>query len=470
MTKIDKRIAFLAQKFDVFDNEDVKNTESEFSEAGYEDIEVVEDPLTEVTIALLAEKYRNDKSTKKLRKVSVEVTIFGRMISADPTSNKQFVQWMLTIFTNFLKNRNISDAIRFACEDLPRAKEYLEIFENNKRKASFKRFCSNNFSLRHIGDCTNIDQYRSLSELFDAVDPYIEKDVSGLRGNLMRFVNNGDAEITFKDRHFIVYIPLTRDASVVFDNFASWCTNTVGNGMYQNYTNQLRPDKSKSKLYVIIPIEYFTGETEEIYQLHFESGQFMDRRNLNADIVKLFDVSDELSHYFEDELFEILGTSTKIDGKYKNWLFKFNLGYVLFALMDGKALNLKFKNDMLGKVPDTISRFKNLNHLVMTNCRIKTIDENIGELSNLTLLALNDNKITKLPISICRLKKLKFLSLVDNPIKDIDKSISDLDVSKGGSLEWVVVSKKSLANKLSQYLPNAEIDVIVKTKYSYDDL
>jgi len=471
MAKIDKRISFLAQKFNVFDIEDVEDNEEEFTKAGYSDIEVVADPLTEDTIALLSEKYRNEKSTKKLRKIAVEITIFGRMISADPTNNKQFVQWMLTVFTNFLKDRDISEAIRFACEDLPRAKEYLEVFEANKRKASFKRFCDKNFSLRHIDDCTNIDQYHSLSELFDAVDPFIEKDVSGLKRDLMRFVNNGDAEITFKDRHFIVYIPLTRDASTVFNNFSNWCTNSPGNGMYKSYTDNLRPDKSKSKLYVIIPTDYFTGETEEIYQLHFESNQFMDRKDRRANIVELFDISEELSEYFEDELFDILGQCNSIiDRNYKNWLFQFNLGYVMFSFMDDKMLNLRFKNDMLGKIPDTISRFTNLKHLVVTKCRVKSIDENIGDLTNLTVLGLNDNKLTRLPINLCKLKSLKFLSLTDNPIKDIDKSISNLDISNGGSLEWVVVSKKSVADKLSRYLPNAEIDVISRTKHSYENL
>jgi len=241
--------------------------------------------------------------------------------------------------------------------------------------------------------------------------------------------------------------------------------------MYQSYTSQLRPDKSKSKLYVIIPTEYFTGETEEIYQLHFESNQFMDKQDRRGNIVDLFDVSEELSEYFEDELFDILGQcNSTIGTSYKNWLHKFNLGYVIFSFMDDKMLNLRFKNDTLGKVPDTISRFKNLNHLVMTKCGIKTIDENIGELSNLTLLALNDNKVSKLPINLCKLKKLKFLSLVDNPIKDIDKSISELDTSNGGSLEWVVVSKKLIADKLATYLPNAEVNVIEKTKHSYENL
>lgn len=471
MSKIDKRIEFLAKRFNVFDIEEVEDVEKEFDEAGFKDIEVVKDPLTEETIAIFSERYRNEKSTKKLRKIAVELGVFGKMIAADPTNNKQFVQWMLTIYTNLFKERNISDATRFACEDLPRAKEYLEIFETNKRKKSFKRFCDKNFSLRHITDCTDINQYRSLSELFDSVDPFIEKDVSGLKSDLMRFVNNGDAEIPFKDRHFIVYVPKTRDASSALSKFANWCTTPQGNGMFKHYTNQLRPDKSKSKLYIIIPTGFFDGTTEDIYQLHFESNQFMDRKDRSANIVDLFDVSDELSEYFEDELFDILGGSGyTMDKKYKKWLFKFNLGYVMFSFMDENMINLRFKNDMLGKIPDTVSRFKKLNHLVATKCRVKEIDENIGALSELSILCLNNNKITKLPNSMSKLKKLSFLSITDNPIKSIDKTITELDTSNGGSLEWVVVSNQALADQLSRYLPNAEINVMTKNEYKYENV
>ena len=113
---------------------------------------------------------------------------------------------MLTVYYNLIKSDDIGGAIRFACEDLPKAKGYLELFESNKRKSNFRRLCENNYNLSDISDHSDINSYNTLSLLFDAVDPFIEKDVSGIKSMMMRFVNMNEAELVFKNRNHIVYV------------------------------------------------------------------------------------------------------------------------------------------------------------------------------------------------------------------------------------------------------------------------
>jgi len=120
------------------------------------------------------------------------------------------------------------------------------LFEDNKRKKKFRDLCKGSYTLLHVEDPTNINQYKSLSMLFDAVDPFIEKEPSAVERTMQKFVDSGQAEIPIKDRKFTVYIPKTTAANVVFANFASWCTAREGNGMYNSYTTGHKKPNGKN--------------------------------------------------------------------------------------------------------------------------------------------------------------------------------------------------------------------------------
>jgi hypothetical protein len=244
MTSITDRLKFLSDKFDIFDFINLESKIIKLEGSGYDVTKVSSDSGN--CLALISTLYVNDKPK---RSFSVSKSIFDTMVDSDPTSNKMYTQWMLNTFTRLLKSEKIVEAIRFAVEDLPLAKEYLEIFEGNKRKQKFKNLCNGSYILKDLTDPTDINQYKSLSQLFDAVDPFIIRDASSIEQLLYKFVDSGQAEIGVRDRKYTVYIPLTRDASVVFDSFANWCTCKEGNGMFQNYTNNYKaPNGQKSKI------------------------------------------------------------------------------------------------------------------------------------------------------------------------------------------------------------------------------
>jgi hypothetical protein len=371
---------------------------------------------------------------------------------------------MLNVFSRLIKEGNRGGAIRFAIEDLPQANKYLTLFEENKRKARFKILCRSSYILKGMVDPTDINQYKSLSQLFDAVDPFIEKDVSAIERKLQRFVDAGQAVIPVRDRRFTLYIPKTTDASVVFEDFANWCTARKGNGMFSSYTNQKRPNGKNSDLYIVIDNHFFDGSSKDIFQIHFESNQIKDRKNgQNVDIFKtVLSESEGLSNFFYEELL----TMAKLDrnnienNKYLKYLIQFGFSESVFELIDDNTSSIRFMTSKINKIPN-ISKFKMLDQIIITNAGLTNVDPSIGSVGQLMMLVLPHNSLTELPKEIGNLKKLIFMNLVGNPLTNIPDEIKYLDKSHGGSLLRLCIKEEDIGaekfKKLKELLPSATI-------------
>jgi hypothetical protein len=300
-----------------------------------------------------------------------------------------------------------------------------------------------------------------LAQLFDAVDPFIEKEPSAVERTLYKFVQNGQAEIPVKDRKFTLYIPKTTAASVVFASFANWCTAREGNGMFNSYTqNNLKPNGKHSDIYIIIDNKFFTGESKDIYQIHFETNQLKDYKNgQNVSIFEnVLSESEGLTNFFYEELMIMAkGFKRGIENNtYLDYLIQFGFAESLFELMDENIPSIKFMTREIPRLPD-ISRFKNVDQMIITNAKMVELHPSIGSLSNLEMLVLSGNKIKTLPKEIGMLNKLEFLNLDGNPIKDIPNEIKYLDVSNGGSLHRIGVKETDIGRdnylKLKELLP-----------------
>ena len=432
-----------------------------YNQEGYEDIIKVIDPITNNILGLVSEKLKSEDGWRLIRKTSIELSVFSSMISADPTDNKIFLQWLLNTYSGFLRSNEIDEAIRFACEDLPVAKQYLELFEKHKKKQEFKKLCLNNFNLSEIKDHSNINQYKSLSTLYDAVDPFIEKDYSGLKSNIIRYVNINEGEITYKSRYFTVYVPKSRNAMIIFDKFSSWCTAKPENGMFKHYTTtHLRPDGKNSKLYVIIPNTFFEGKTNELYHVHFESNQFHNKGNANINPKDLLALDSGIIEYFGNELAELINSSKNkllIKNPYMVQADKIGVGHLIFSVLDEGLDSIRLINKGIGMIPKEIGNFKNLTHLAIVNSNLTSIHDKICELSKLKVLSLNKNPLNKIPTNIDRLIKLEYLALCDTGIKTLPDTISKLDTSNGGSLKYLAISDSDIITQIKAKLPNVEI-------------
>lgn len=469
---ITDRLTYLAEEFDVFecatDNIEINPTTIKIEQLSSEGFEPkIVKTKDEKIIAIFSKKINGKNRISK--KVSICSEIFSDMIVADPTENKIYLQWMLTVFSRLIKDeteKNLLAAIRFVNEDLPQAKTYLMLFEDNKRKKKFKELCLSSYSLKHVLDPTNINQYKSLSQLFDAVDPFIQREPSAVERTMEKFVFSGQALIPVKDRKFTLFIPKTTAANVIFDKFANWCTAKEGNGMFKSYTTgHKKPNGKNSDIYIIINNEFFDGRSDELYQIHFETNQLKDRKNSSN--VSIFEnvlmESEGLTNFFYEELIEMAkeykgGIEKNI---YLDYLVKFGFADSLFELFETDTPTIKIMNKEIPKLPD-MSKFKNLDQLIITDAKLVEIHPSIGDLENLQMVALTNNRITTLPSEIGNLKNLVFLNLTNNPIKTIPYEITYLDKSNGGSLFRLAVKEEDIGadnyQKLKSLLPQTLIN------------
>jgi len=466
---ITDRLAFLAELFDIFECEEQEGKKgleaklAELSADGYAPLPVKNTGGD--TIAIISEK-QNDKA-RTLKKISVCSEVFGSMILADPTDNKIYLQWMLNLFSRLVKEvKHVESAVRLVDEDLPQANKYLTLFEENKRKKKFKQLCKGSYSLMGITDPTDINQYKSLSQLFDSVDPFIEKDASAIERTMQRFVEIGQALIPVKDRKFTLFIPRSTEANVIFEDFANWCTARKGNGMFNSYTNgHKKPNGKNSDIYIIINNEFFEGKSKEIYQIHFETNQLKDNRNgQNVSIFEdVISKSEGISNFFYTELMSMAKHHSKglENNRYLDYLIQFGFAESLFELLDEGTPSIRFMTREIPRLPD-LSKFQSLDQLIITNAKMVELHPSIGKLTNLEMLVLTENKIKMLPKEIGMLKNLQFLNLNGNPIQDIPSEIAYLDKSNGGSLHRIGVKIEDIGEenyrKLKELLPTTFIN------------
>lgn len=465
---ITDRLTFLAETFDVFECDEENNVLVEKLETlkniGYTPITIT---TNEGKILAILSIIQNGKD-RELKKISICSEIFSDMIVADPTDNKIYLQWMLNVFSRLVKDNKESSkqtAIRFVLEDLPQASKYLSLFEDNKRKKKFKLLCDGSYSLIGITDFTDINQYKSLAQLFDAVDPFIKKDASAIERTMQRFVDIGQAFIPVKDRKFTLFIPKTTEASVIFEDFANWCTTRKGNGMFNSYTTgHKKPNGKNSDIYIIINNSFFEGGAKEMYQIHFETNQIKDSRNANN--VSIFEQvlaeSEGVTNFFYKELMGMAKSHSKglENNKYLDYLIQFGFAESLFELMDENTPTIRFMTREIPKMPD-ISKFKSLDQLIITNAKMVELHPSIGKLTNLEMLVLTENRIKELPREIGALKNLQFLNIIGNPIKEIPSDIAYLDKSNGGSLHRIGVRQEDIGEenyrRLKELLPTTLI-------------
>jgi hypothetical protein len=91
--------------------------------------------------------------------------------------------------------------------------------------------------------------------------------------------NRGDVETVFDDESVRVLVPKDETAACYYGQGTTWCTAaTRGNNMFNHYNQQ-------GKMYILLPkTPKYDGEK---YQLHFQSGQFMDEQDDPVELINL---------------------------------------------------------------------------------------------------------------------------------------------------------------------------------------
>ena len=204
----------------------------------------------------LLAKAKLDTSAPKTDNIS---ELIQQIKSLDPTPNKEFTFWLTLNYANNRINR---------FEDIPsRAIPNLEKFKSLLRKPN----------LNPPLPVRDINQIKGLSELEKIVDSYSPKEAisNNQQTNIeeQNFYKTDEAELLYNDNQIKVIMPRTKEASCFFGKGTKWCTAATNNNMFSKY---------KTGLYIII-----IKGTNEKYQFHFESNQFMDNADEPVDVNRL---------------------------------------------------------------------------------------------------------------------------------------------------------------------------------------
>jgi hypothetical protein len=193
-----------------------------------------------------------------------------------------------------------------------------------------------------------------------------------------------------------------------------------------------------------------TGLPKERYQFHFPDNQFMDIDDRQIDLVQYLNgPMSELKDFFKPEFAKGLtvnGEKLVIDSFNSGAVGKFIGLYGLDDLIDTlpeSLTDLQIQNrdnsNVIIRIPESISRFKNLNLLLLENC-IDAIPDSICELTNLKFLSLvNNQKLTKIPECVVNLPNIFFINLKGSTSVEIPNIMKEKGTNMGGGL-WDVSS------------------------------
>ena len=320
-------------------------------------------------IALL----RGPKRTLKLTEETVDA-----FAEADPSRNKQYVQWMIDVLRGLINSGDMEQAVNFVTEDLDQATEALTIFDCVKDRKKFKNIApSRQGAPQNVKD---IRQYKTVGQLYIVVSAFScdddDEEEEGGEGKLSKkgmqlykdindYAKFGQANLWKLSDRVLIYQPRTMVASCEpLGNLANWCTRATPSGgidpesggtkykgergseYFHSYRQRLRPGGELSEYYVIMPIELFqlpNPASHEWYplQFHFESGQLMHKGNSRIGtegINRVISDYPEVGEFMREQLGELAGQ--EIAGGE--------------GLMDSKYI--KYLNEFGGKVEDYVPK------------------------------------------------------------------------------------------------------------------
>lgn len=309
--------------------------------------------LVENRVDFLRNQYVNKPVKNADRQQIITDEIFEKIVSADPSINKQYSQWLLNLY--YWKQLKL--------EDLYKATQYLEVFDKNKNRMPEKdinKKTSDGF------------YYNSLQKLFDVVKPYLEQDNEDSMSDsaLVKKIKKEESEKYYEDSEWLIVIPKTKRASCIYGKGTQWCTAAdVSNNMFDEYNKQ-------GKLYICIH-----KPTNKKYQFYFESSQFMDE---NDEETKILFLNNTLLNIFKDKLgrFGAIDLDNfNIHELPENFKFLYNIS------------DLYLSHNLLESLPNYLKHFKNLETLIIAYNNFKTIPNILFDMKQLTFLNLAANPI-----------------------------------------------------------------------------
>lgn len=265
------------------------------------------------SVFLLIENRVDFLYDKYVKLDQVEEEIFQELKASDPTSNKEYLGWLLQIYMldNLLE------------EDFYKAQEDLTLFHKIKNRLPEED--KNLYSLVTVqekyfdtyeGKTTekvrNVKKLKvdSLNKLYALIKSYTENVEQQKINIILDYIekNKKDVRVAYQDSNWLVVVPLNEQQACFFGGGTRWCTASKNNSQFNYYNKQG---------HLLININ---KNTLKKYQFHFESAQYMDEDDDAIDLGEFFQPysASGLKGFYNkiwrnDILIEVLGKSAIAD-------------------------------------------------------------------------------------------------------------------------------------------------------------
>lgn len=219
--------------------------------------------------------------------------VWGYIVLADPTKNKQYLQWILQKGISDWTNKNE----RLMKEDLPKIKEDLNKYTLLKVKNKLKP------------EHKDINRFKTYNELLDILDTYTDTKSNRDKDKELEqsFFDNKQAILVANTPTWKIVIPKTKNASCYFGVNTKWCTAAKEDNAFNEY-NRI------GSLYIILH-----KPTNKRWQFHLLEDQFMNERDEEVDFDK-----------FNKQYPEVFGQLIKFSDKEIAKAIKFNYEYLRY--------------------------------------------------------------------------------------------------------------------------------------------
>jgi hypothetical protein len=248
--------------------------------------------------------------------------ILSSLENADPTNNKEYTQWLAKLYAN--AGIKMEDLLSRGSSAL---KQY-HIFKTKKLLPA---------DYRDIGriDFNTLEGIASNPGLLQALSDKEEQEQA-------KNMPKGDFEVGYDDADVRIIVPHDEDAAKYYGQGTRWCTAAKNNNMFNRYNKD-------GRMYILLPKH--PEHDGEKYQLHFDSGQFMDEQDSEVDLNHLLQtrfpgifnffkehepvistwvayapdeilqpIINEIKELMMDEIHEVLSEWENGDGYYYQWL------------------------------------------------------------------------------------------------------------------------------------------------------
>jgi Leucine-rich repeat (LRR) protein len=310
-------------------------------------------------------------------------------------------------------------------EDLSKTTERLKFHNDNKQYLPIDKRDHNKLSPEEIKD---------IFINFKLPEKVQKKKEKSLARKTREGFKHAGSDVVYEDGEWII-LQISKDkgvagkdAAIYYGGFkdvrngeSDWCTASPNLSFYETYIAQ-------GPLFVVFPqddkgqVGNRTGLPFERYQFHFESNQFMDRKDHrldDGDVVGFFNNRPVLKEFFKPYFIKSSGRQGKTqDPNQFEFIYSKNN-----RDLAGIAVVLYGMDDLINNIPLTVSKIMIKSDTPIVINLPKDFGDKYQNLKSLVLKSCID----KLPDSIGNLKKLITLTISNNPgLKELPSTLINL--------------------------------------------